>query len=189
MYPERFRELLRDSLESSPSAVPPPGDRLAAVLVPLIDTPEPTLVFTRRRKDLSRHPGEISFPGGLQHEEDAGLAFTALRESQEELGIVKDDVDMLGALEPVHTVVSGILVVPFVGALEERPEFLPSAGEISEVLEFPVERLLEAEGTVEIERGGARFSTYAYEMDGSTIWGATGRMLHNFLEVVRKARM
>ncbi|MEX0832466.1 MAG: CoA pyrophosphatase [Actinomycetota bacterium] len=189
MYPERFREFLRESLEPSPSAAPPPGDRLAAVLVPLIEVPEPTLVFTRRGEDLSRHPGEISFPGGLQHDEDAGLASTALRESHEELGILTDNVDVLGALEPVHTVVSGILVVPFVGALEVRPEFLPRAGEISEVLEFPVERLLDAEGKVEIERGGARFTTYAYEMDGSTIWGATGRMLHNFLEIVRKVRM
>ena len=187
MYPERLREFLRSSLEPSPAAEPPPGDRLAAVLVPLIEAPEPALVFTRRNEDLSRHPGEISFPGGLQNDEDDELSSTALRETTEELGISTASVDVLGALEPVHTVVSGILVVPFVGALQERPAFAPSEGEIAEVLEFPLERLLGAESEIEMERGGERFPTFAYELDGHVIWGATGRMLHGFLEVVRKA--
>ncbi len=180
------RVSLRAALEQVPSPVPPPGDRLAAVLLPLIEGDEPSIVFTRRHDDLPRHPGEISFPGGLPDPGDPGLSDTALRETREELGIQPGDVDVLGALEPVHTTVSGILVVPFVGALAERPEIAPNEGEIAEVLEYPVRRLAGSETELEMERGGRRFRTYVFDMDGNAIWGATARILHGFLELARK---
>ncbi|MEX2421259.1 MAG: CoA pyrophosphatase [Actinomycetota bacterium] len=180
-------EALRSGLDPDPRPVAIEGDRLAAVLVPLIMPAggPPSIVFTERRADLSRHGGEVSFPGGLPDPGDRGLAHTALREAQEELGIPQDAVEVLGGLEPVHTHVSRILVVPFVGVLRERPELVPSPGEIEAVFEFGLEELLEREAVQEWERGGERFITHVWEMDGATIWGATGRMLHTFLHLVR----
>ena len=184
---------LRAVLDGDPSPAPPPPDtRLAGVLVPLIEPPAdgdaPSLVLTRRTEHLSRHAGEISFPGGMRHEDDADLAATALRETEEELGVDPASVEVLGALPAVHTFVSGILIVPFVGRLAERPAFRPNAAEIDEVLEFDLRRLASAEALVEFPREGHVYRGYAYEMPNATIWGATARILHDLLERVRDDR-
>lgn len=185
MYPD-LRAPLRAALDPSPTPIVAPGDRLAAVLAPLVEQPEPALVFTLRSSVLSRHAGEISFPGGLQDPGES-LAETALREAQEEIGLDPALPHLLGALPPVHTTVSGILVVPFVGALRELPLLTPSDREIEEVLVFPIARLAEVEAEVEYELAGGRaWRGWAYELAGATVWGATGRMLHDLLEVVRK---
>ena len=152
------------------------GARPAAVLLPvLLAGPEPRLVFTKRTEHLSRHPGEISFPGGLA-DDDEDLADTALREAEEELGLAPADVELLG--------VSGILVAPFVGILGRDPAFTPNAGEIAEVLEFPVARLAAVRETRWLEHDGSRFPTPVYELDGHVIWGATGRILDSFFEAL-----
>ena len=119
MYPA-IRDALRGALDPDPWPVALPGDRLAAVLAPLVVLPEPTLIFTVRAPDLSRHAGEVSFPGGLLDPGEA-LSDAALRETFEEIGIASPDVEILGALPPVNTSVSGILVVPFVGMVERPP--------------------------------------------------------------------
>ena len=185
MYPD-LRGALRAALDPSPAPTAAADDRLAAVLAPLAEAPEPSLVFTLRSGDLSRHAGEISFPGGLQ-EPGESLAETALREAHEEIGLDPSLPDLLGALPPVHTTVSGILVVPFVGLLSEIPALTPSDGEIEEVLVFPVARLGSVEAEVELGlEGGRSWRGWVYELDERTVWGATGRMLHELLEVVRK---
>jgi 8-oxo-dGTP pyrophosphatase MutT (NUDIX family) len=176
---------LHAGLDRTPDPRPGPDDRLAAVLVPLVERPEPSLVFTQRADELPRHAGEISFPGGLAEDGDAGLEETALRETREELGLDPALVRLLGALPPIHTSVSRILVVPFVGLLAERPPFEPSAGEIAQVLEYPVRRLASAEALVEWRVDGHLYRGFAYEVDGHTIWGATARMLHDLLVLVR----
>jgi 8-oxo-dGTP pyrophosphatase MutT (NUDIX family) len=185
MYPD-LHAPLRAALDPSPTPIVAPGDRLAAVLAPLVERPEPVLVFTLRSSGLSRHAGEISFPGGLQDPGES-LAQTALREAHEEIGLDPALPQMLGALPAVHTTVSGILVVPFVGALAELPDFTPNDREIERVLVFPIARLAAVETEVEYELAGGRsWSGWAYEVDGTTVWGATGRMLHELLEVIRK---
>jgi 8-oxo-dGTP pyrophosphatase MutT (NUDIX family) len=182
----RLRTALRAVLEQDPSPLPDPRDRLAAVLAPLIEEPEAALIFTVRSSDLSRHAGEISFPGGLQDPGET-LSQTALREAFEEIGLEPEATDVVGALPPVHTTVSGILVVPFVGMLESLPAFVVSEGEIEEVLTFTVARLAEVERAVEVAREPGRvWHGFAYELDGYMIWGATGWMLHALLEVIRK---
>jgi ADP-ribose pyrophosphatase len=181
-----LRSALRAVLEQDPSPSPDPRDRLAAVLAPLVEGPEASLVFTVRSSDLSRHAGEISFPGGLQDPGES-LSETALREAFEEIGLDPEMTDLVGALPPVHTTVSGILVVPFVGMLESLPALVVSEGEIEEVLTFTVARLAEAERAVEVAREPGRvWHGFAYELDGYMIWGATGWMLHGLLEVIRK---
>lgn len=183
-----LRELLPSVLDAPPSPLPPPDTRLAAVLVPvLVAAPEPRLIFTRRQDNLSRHPGEISFPGGLADEgEDPRVA--ALREVKEELGIAPHHVDLVGALPAVHTRVTGILIVPFVGLLEQDPALTPNAAEIAEVLEFPLRQLVERGAEVDWEWQGTRFPTFAYDMDGQVIWGATARILQSFVEALDRVR-
>jgi 8-oxo-dGTP pyrophosphatase MutT (NUDIX family) len=182
----QLRQALRAALDQDPVPAPGPSDRLAAVVAPFVEAPEPSIVFTVRSNDLSRHAGEISFPGGLQDPGET-LRETALREVFEEIGLDPAMTELVGALPAVHTFVSGILVVPFVGMLESTPVFEVSDEEIQEVLTFSVTRLAAVERTVEIAREGGRvWQGFAYELDGHTIWGATGWMLHSLLEVVRK---
>lgn len=178
---------LRAHLDPAPSPRPEPGDRLAAVLVPLVARPEPALILTRRAEDLSRHAGEIAFPGGLVDEIDAGLAEAALREASEEIGLDPGSSEVLGALPPVHTSVSGILVVPFVGMLADPPALDIDEREIAEVFGAPIARLLE----VEVERtwrraDGGSWTGWVYDVGGRTVWGATGRMVHELLEIWRR---
>ena len=182
MYRSDVRARLEGSLDPSPSPTAGPGNRLAAVLLPLV---EDRLVLTRRTEHLSRHPGEISFPGGLTQDEDADLAATALRETQEELGLPPEEVELLGALAPVHTFVSSILIVPFVGLVSGDPVFALSEAEIAEVLAYPLDELTAAETTVEWPKDGHVYRGFAYPMpDGNTVWGATAGILHQLLERV-----
>ncbi len=184
---DSLRERLRGVLTPQPQVVSGVDARLAAVLIPLLMAgPEPRVVFTRRTENLTRHPGEISFPGGLV---DPGedLAAAALREAEEELGIAPGDVELLGTIEPVHTHVSGILVVPFVGMLSIDPRFTPSAEEIAEVLEYPLSRLASRGREQQLEMDGRRFTTFLFDMDGKVIWGATGKMLWSFIELLKRA--
>jgi 8-oxo-dGTP pyrophosphatase MutT (NUDIX family) len=178
--------LLRERLDPAPVPRPGPGDRVAAVLLPLVEGPELSVVLTRRAERLSRHPGEIAFPGGLVEDSDESLRAAAVRECAEELGIDPVALEVAGALEPVHTFVSGILVVPFVGFFDAPPALVPDPFEVAEVLEFPLGHLDQAEATVEWTREDGTYRGYAYEMEGATIWGATGRMLHELLVLVRE---
>jgi len=162
----------------------PTDTSLAAVLVPiLVATPEPRLVFTRRTETLSRHAGEISFPGGLADEgEDPATA--ALREAEEELGLAPADVELVGSLPHVHTRVTGILIVPYVGFLATDPRFTPNAEEIADVLEFRLADLVDHGAESDFEHEGRTFQTHVYEVDGHVIWGATARILWSFIELL-----
>ena len=186
MRTDHLRSLLADTLEPDPRSHPRPEEHLAAVLVPIVEDQDPWVVFTRRTDELPRHAGEISFPGGLSHAVDPALRDTALRETEEELGLSPSEVDVLGALPAVHTFVSSILIVPFVGMLRPGPTFAPNAGEIAEVLQYPLVRLADAEREVELPRGDHVYRGFAYEMQDNTIWGATAFILHSLIEIVRK---
>jgi len=157
----------------------------AAVILPIIDGREPAILLTLRTQLVRDHRGEISFPGGARHREDPNLLDTALRETEEELGIPRTLFEVLGSLPPTHTIVSGYVIAPYVGLLSGRPAMTPSAAEIAEVLELPVRRLIEVEREVPAP-GGLHPTMYAYEVDGHVVWGATGRILHGFLELLAK---
>ena len=177
---------LRRALDPDPRPVVPPGNRLAAVLALVIETPEPALLFTERSAELHRHPGEVSFPGGLQEPGDADLRATALRETQEEIGLEPGVPDVLGALPAVHTVVSSIVVSPFVAAVGSLPALTQSEDEIARILTVPIPIVAAAEERRELDLGGGRrWTGWTYRVAGTTIWGATGAMLHDLIELLR----
>lgn len=154
----------------------------AAVLVPLyLAAGELHAVFTRRREDLRRHAGEISFPGGRQ-DDDEDLRLTALRETEEEIGLPRDAVELIGALQPTPTVVTGYAIYPFVGLIEPGHRWRPSATEVAEVLELPVRRLREGHGRRRLLRRGVPFRTDVYVVDEHVIWGATARIVGDLLD-------
>jgi 8-oxo-dGTP pyrophosphatase MutT (NUDIX family) len=178
---------LRAILAEHPAPLPSELGRPAGVLVPLIAGPEPlSMVFTERHADLSRHAGEISFPGGMPEAGDDDLAATALREAREEIGIDPGSIELLGVLPPLATFVTQIVIVPFVGLLRERPRYVPSPTEIESIIEAPIARLAEIERQVQHEHDGKIWIGHAYDVDGKVIWGATGHILKGFLDLIRK---
>ncbi len=155
------------------------------MLVPLFLTApseRPTVVLTRRRADLRRHAGEISFPGGRRDADDADLAQTALREAHEEIGLAPDSVELLGELPAISTFATNYLIHPFVGLIEPGQRWLLSPREVDAVLELPLGALEQSRTRTEIERRGIKFETDAYVLDGNLIWGATFRILADLLE-------
>jgi 8-oxo-dGTP pyrophosphatase MutT (NUDIX family) len=161
------------------------GQTLAAVLVPLIVVPEsvsPHVVLTRRRSDLRRHAGEVSFPGGRKDPEDADLAETALREAEEEIGLARSSVELLGELPAISTFATNYLIHPFVGQIPASQRWEVSPREVDAVLELPLYELQQSRTRTPIERRGLTFETDAYIPDGNVIWGATFRILENLLE-------
>lgn len=175
-------DLLRRALPPSRPDPPLPDGIPSGVLVPLVDGPEPSLLLTLRTELVLHHKGEISFPGGVRHSEDPDLVTTALRETEEELGIPASAVEVLGTLPPVHTMVSGYVILPFVGRLAQLPPLVPSPIEVAEVLQLDLSRLAKVEREVLAESGG---SWFAYELDGSLVWGATGRIVNSLIGVLR----
>ena len=185
MYPPgELRKRLRSALDADSVFTPMEGAVPSAVLVPVIaGEDEVRLVFTKRTDTLSRHAGEISFPGGLADPGESPFQ-TALRETEEELGVRAEDIEVLGGLPPVHTRVTGMLISPVVGLLEREPRFTPNAAEIASVLVLPLDDLatLGREDTIEWE--GRSYATYVFETGGHTIWGATARILRTFLDAL-----
>jgi 8-oxo-dGTP pyrophosphatase MutT (NUDIX family) len=154
----------------------------SAVLVPLFaDTPGALhVVFTRRRADLRRHAGEISFPGGRRDEGET-LFETALREAQEEVGLPPDAVDVLGALAPVGTFVTNYAIYPLVGLIEPGFEWIVQETEVAEVLEFSLDDLVAGHSLKRLVRRGMAFKTDVYEVGDHLVWGATARILGDLL--------
>jgi 8-oxo-dGTP pyrophosphatase MutT (NUDIX family) len=155
----------------------------AAVLVPLyVQNDELHAVFTKRREDLRRHPGEISFPGGRYDEGEPDLRATALREADEEIGLPPDAVEILGALQPTPTIATGYAVYPFVGLIAPGREWTLSAREVAEVLELPLRSLLAGYARRRLVRRGLPIRTDTYTVGDNLIWGATARILADLFD-------
>jgi 8-oxo-dGTP pyrophosphatase MutT (NUDIX family) len=160
-----------------------PGNTDAAVLVPLyLDGGDLHAVFTRRRDDLRRHAGEISFPGGRQDFPDEDLRVTALRESEEEIGLAREEVELVGALPPVGTFVTGYRVHPFVGVIHPGRRWIPQEAEVARVLELSLADLRAGYESKRLLRKGLPIKTPTYTAQGHLVWGATARILQSLLE-------
>jgi 8-oxo-dGTP pyrophosphatase MutT (NUDIX family) len=159
------------------------GATNAAVLVPLYpERGRLHAVFTRRQDDLRRHAGEISFPGGRYDEGEPDLMATALREANEEIGLPSDAVEIVGALQPTPTIATGYAVYPFVGLIEAGRSWTPSADEVAEVLEFPLDELLAGYARRRLVRRGVPIRTDTYVVGENLIWGATARILADLFD-------
>ena len=165
------------------------GGKQAAVLVPLYEDENDDLhaVFTRRRHDLRRHAGEISFPGGRRDDGEA-LIDTALREAHEEVGLPPDAVHVVGCLPPTPTFVTNYAIYPYVGVIEHGFEWVIEQAEVAEVLELRLDELRAGYGERRLVRKGIPFRTPTYEAGGHVIWGATARILGELLSRVRSGR-
>jgi 8-oxo-dGTP pyrophosphatase MutT (NUDIX family) len=162
--------------------------RDAAVLIPIVAEPEPTLLFTRRTEHLSSHKGQISFPGGSIDEEDPSAQVASLREAEEEIGVSPDSVEILGELDSVPTFVTGYVIAPFVGWLREEPALDPNPHEVAEVLHVPIGDLTEEiRSEPGFQHGGQTYPTEAWVWRDQVIWGATARVLRIFLERLAEA--
>lgn len=158
----------------------------AAVLVPLFRKDgDCHLLFTKRSEEVKYHKGEISFPGGVVDEEDRELIHTALREAREEIGLKESDVQIIGVLDDIVTITE-FIVTPIVGLFPYPYPFKVSEVEIAELIEVPLASLLKKDcfSEREIFRGGEREIVYAYEYGKHIIWGATARILKQFLDLI-----
>ncbi len=155
----------------------------AAVLVPLyVEGGELHAVFTKRREDLRRHPGEISFPGGRQDESDADLQETALREAEEEIGLPREGVELVGALQPTPTIATGYAVYPFVGLIEPGLTWTLSAREVALCSSCRCAQLRDGYARQRLVRRGLPIRTDTYVVGDQLIWGATARILSDLFD-------
>jgi 8-oxo-dGTP pyrophosphatase MutT (NUDIX family) len=158
------------------------GRTEAAVLVPMHGWPDnPGLVFTERRSELRRHAGEVSFPGG-RRDEGEELVDTALREAEEEIGLSRERVEIVGALPPIGTFVTNYKVHPFVGLIDEGLRFEPNPAEVESVLVASLDDLAAGFAKRRLVRRGVPLKTDTYTVADKMIWGATARILGELLE-------
>jgi 8-oxo-dGTP pyrophosphatase MutT (NUDIX family) len=175
-----------------PQEIDPAGRRQAAVLVPLyVHEDALHVVLTKRGDTLEHHRGEISFPGGGVERQDTDLTATALRECEEEIGLSPAHVHLIGRLDDFITI-SDFYVRPFVGIIDAA--FVPYVWrlheiEVAELLEVPAAHLLDpsTHTVIAVERNGEVVTRPGYGFRDHVIWGATGRILQNFLDVALPA--
>jgi 8-oxo-dGTP pyrophosphatase MutT (NUDIX family) len=159
----------------------------AAVLIPLVLQADGlSVLLTQRTNHLRDHAGQISFPGGRMDDEDKDAIDTALRESEEEIGLHRDNVEIIGHL-PDYLTVSGYSVTPIIGLVKPQAEYVLDAFEVADVFEVPLRFLMNPENhqvrVWESEQGSRRF--YAMPYENRFIWGATAGMLRNLYHLLK----
>ncbi len=187
---EQLPDFLRQRLAERSPAIKPEWDvRPAAVLVPLyLDGGEWHVLFTQRTELVETHKGQVSFPGGRVDPGDTSRVDTALREAEEEIGLRREDVSVLGQLDELLTVTQ-YHITPIVGLFPWPYQFVLSTAELSEVFGAPLAWLADPDN-LEVQMRepivpGRKIPVYYLHYQGYTIWGATARMLLNLIEVAR----
>jgi 8-oxo-dGTP pyrophosphatase MutT (NUDIX family) len=183
-----FRLRLGQALSARiPRRSGPSEERAAAVLIPVLEGPEPALLLTLRTETVSTHKGQISFPGGsLEQGESSEEA--ALREAHEEIGLDPSHVTVLGRLDQTPTFVSGYVITPVVGWVSSDHILEPNPSEVAALILAPIAALTEE---IRVEPGfvhdGFSYPTEAWVYDGHIIWGVTARLLRMFLGLLADA--
>lgn len=163
----------------------------SAVLCAVWDTADGVeMLLTRRAWHLRSHTGEIAFPGGRREPDDADLVATACREAHEEVGLVPEEVSVVGVLPALTTVSSPAEILPVLAVLDGPPETTPEPGEVDAVLHVPVAELWDPVVYREElwPRGEVPFEITFFELVGDTLWGATARIVRQLFEAVVEER-
>ena len=176
-------DLLPDWQPLVPFSRPPVS---AAVLIALVRRPEGhTVLYTERSPDLRAHSGQVAFPGGKVDREDRSVAAAALREANEEVGLLAADARVLGYL-PIYFTGTNYLITPVVAEVLPSGPFVPNPSEVHSVFEVPLSRILDSGtyGRFRIHRGGEEHSTWQIDHEGHTIWGITANLTRQFRDLV-----
>jgi len=158
----------------------------AAVLIPLVDHKDGmTVLFTKRAPHLKIHSGQVSFPGGRCEVEDIHAMETALRETEEEVGIRRSHIDVLGAMEDYETV-TGYVITPIVAVIEPAYSLQVDPGEVAEVFELPLDYILDEKNHELQSRmwNAERRHYYVIMNEKHDVWGATAAMLVRFAKLI-----
>tara|TARA_B100001245_G_scaffold236673_1_gene229627 strand:- start:810 stop:1454 length:645 start_codon:yes stop_codon:yes gene_type:complete len=149
----------------------------AALFFPMQNRPH--LILTRRVEYPGVHSGQISFPGGRREPEDESFMDTALRETHEEIGVKAGDITLLGSLTALYIPPSNFFVYPFVGILDQKPEFFPQESEVAEILSLDFNLFLPGESLKQtiVDARGFKLKVPAFNINGHIIWGATAMMI------------
>ncbi len=181
----RVAGVSRSAMARLRAAMPPLSTR-AAVLIPLVDRgDELNLLLTQRSSDLEHHPGQISFPGGRLEPGDRDAVAAALRETEEEIGLKREFVEVIGCL-PDHAVISGYRVTPVVGLVRPGFELALDATEVSGTFEAPLRHLLDPATHARRMRriGEEDLEVLDLPWGGHMIWGATAGMILTLRELL-----
>lgn len=181
--PVHAGELVPDWAPTTPYDRPPVA---AAVMIALVERPEGfTVLYTERSPDLRAHSGQVAFPGGKIDSSDANAAAAAVREANEEVGMVAEDIEILGYL-PTYYTGTNYLITPVVARVRPSGPFVPNPGEVHSVFEVPLSRILETStyGRFKISRHGKEHTTWQIDHDGHTIWGITANLTRIFRDLV-----
>lgn len=185
---ESLRKRIEGALAERPRRVVEGEGLVPAAVLLLLRDPGggPHVLFAKRTERVAHHKGQFSFPGGLVETWDGSRLETALREAREEIGLPPEAVEILGTLDDTETRATPFVITPFVGMIRGPVRYRPDGTEIEQVLEVPLEALLDpANVRIEIwERDGEPHPVYFYHYRGETVWGATARILTQFLDVV-----
>jgi len=167
------------------------AEREAAVLAPVIDRPDgPHLLFTKRADHLGEHAGQMSFPGGGREPSDENLEATALREANEEIGLDPSDAKIIGRLDDIRTV-TRYGVRPFVARVPDRT-YTPDEREVAEITVLPISGLTDLANYDSERRDHPHYGDirlHFFRVDGYTVWGATARILVQFLRIATDWKM
>jgi 8-oxo-dGTP pyrophosphatase MutT (NUDIX family) len=166
-----------DVLDEEANAI---GITPAAVLVAVVDRPEPTVILTLRPMTMRKHPGQISFPGGRIDPGDDGPIDAALREAEEEIGLPRSAVEIVGTADRYRTI-TGFEVTPVIGIVPPDVPLTPHPGEVEAVFEAPLAYLLDPahQAVRSAEFRGKERSYFEIDYEGRRIWGATAAMIVN----------
>ncbi|MGI9271369.1 MAG: CoA pyrophosphatase [Woeseiaceae bacterium] len=164
----------------------------AGVLIPIFDREDQGLsvLLTKRSAELKHHAGQISFPGGRMEPDDVDIAATALRETHEEVGILSDDVSVVGFLQPMPTI-TGYAVTPVVGLVDASVSVEVDRHEVEFSFEVPLRFLLDGSNrrVVQRELHGKSFPMAEFRYDGHRIWGATAMMIIQFIKILNNNKL
>jgi 8-oxo-dGTP pyrophosphatase MutT (NUDIX family) len=160
----------------------------AGVLIPLLEEGGVhKVLFTERTDIVEHHKSEISFPGGAAEKRDRSIEETALREACEEIGLLRKDVEILGRIDGILTLGSNFVVHPFVGLIPCPYDFIINTAEVKRIIKVPLivfdPNNLEAKRHT-VESAGMSYQPPTYEYNGDLIWGATARMMENFVNII-----